>query len=500
MIKLIILFLFLFSLQLNAQKAVTPLEQNNFERVTSYDELVKFVELLDQQSEILQNEIIGKSVEGRNLYAMKFSSSEFGKDESKIKVLIFAQQHGNEQSGKEGALLLAQKLIQPEYRYLFDRIDLALIPQVNPDGSELNQRRNGNDVDLNRNHLILTEPETMALHRFFDQYLFQVSMDVHEYYPYDEAWLKYGYRKNSEVTVGAITNINVSEKIRNFSNNRYLPFILKFMADRNFSSFEYCPGGPPAETYIRHSTFDINDGRQSLGIQNTVSFIQEGMNGEDALVHNLSKRAEGQMTGMMGLLKFAYEHQKRIKKMVDNERKNLLELNDGLPVVIQMEHAENGKQLNLPVFSVKSGSDSVIIINNFRPIVKSLFAVTKPKGYLIPYQLKEVIDWVDRQALVSGKFELSGEYTIEQYFITRIETIDFELDTIANPMIEVKEYGGSIASDDYLFIPADQLKGNLIIQALEPKSMLGLANYKAFEYLLVAGEAFPVLRVVNKTH
>ena len=89
---------------------------------------------------------------------------------------------------------------------------------MNPDGSELNQRRNGNDTDLNRNHLILKEPETKALHQLFDKYLFEVTMDVHEYYPYDEAWMKYGYRKNSDITVGAITNINVSEKIRNFSN------------------------------------------------------------------------------------------------------------------------------------------------------------------------------------------------------------------------------------------------------------------------------------------
>ena len=65
MIKLIISFLISFLADnLYAQELITPLEQNNFERVTSYDDLVKFVELLDQQSDILQNEIIGKSVEG----------------------------------------------------------------------------------------------------------------------------------------------------------------------------------------------------------------------------------------------------------------------------------------------------------------------------------------------------------------------------------------------------------------------------------------------------
>jgi len=111
-----------------AQQITSPLEKNNYLKVTSYDELTAFVKLLDEKSDLLKVETIGQSVQGRNLFALKFSSSEFGKDKSKIKVLFFAQQHGNEQSSKEGALLLAQALLKPENRYLFDKIDFAIIP------------------------------------------------------------------------------------------------------------------------------------------------------------------------------------------------------------------------------------------------------------------------------------------------------------------------------------------------------------------------------------
>jgi murein tripeptide amidase MpaA len=132
---------------------------------------------------LIKSEVLTKSVEGRELFVVYFSKDGFGKDKSKIKVLIFAQQHGNEQSGKEGALLLVAELLKPENQYLFDKIDFALVPQMNPDGSEKNQRRNGNSLDLNRNHLILTEPETIGLHNLFNKYLFEVTMDVHEYAP-----------------------------------------------------------------------------------------------------------------------------------------------------------------------------------------------------------------------------------------------------------------------------------------------------------------------------
>ncbi len=120
--KLILLFL-LSTLQLIAQQ--TPLEKNNYQKLTSYEELTNFIYQLNSLSDNLEVEVIGKSVEGRNLYALKFSNSTFGEDTSKIKVLIFAQQHGDEQSGKEGSLLLASKIIQPNLVGLLKYIDFA---------------------------------------------------------------------------------------------------------------------------------------------------------------------------------------------------------------------------------------------------------------------------------------------------------------------------------------------------------------------------------------
>jgi hypothetical protein len=493
-----ILIIVIFPVIVFPQAILSPLEKNDFKKVTSYDELTSYIHLLNGISDLLKVEIIGQSVQGRNLYALMFSSSRFGEDKAKIKVLIFAQQHGNEQSGKEGALLLAQELLKPENRYLFDNIDFALVPQVNPDGGEANKRRNANEADLNRNHLIITEPETIALHTLFDNYLFEVTMDVHEYSPYGEEWLKYGYRKNADVTVGATTNLNVSEEIRELSNNNYLPFILKYLADRKFTSFIYCPGGPPEIDYIRHSTFDINDGRQSLGIQNTFSFIQEGMNGKDDLIENLQHRAEGQMTGMRGMLEYVYLHKDKIKILVDAERKKLLPGDLGEEISIQSEHVRNGQKLKIPLLSYSSGNDTLVNVNDYRPVVKSLYDVKKPYGYLIPLQSQELVEWAGRQSLKLVPYINSEKYKIEQYFINGIDSIDFERDIIVNPQVVVKECQEPISENQYYFLPVAQLKGNLIILALEPKSMLGLVTYKNYAHLLKKGEAFPVLRVIQK--
>lgn len=481
-----------------SQELFTPLERKHFEELSTYAEWTAFVKQLDDMSNLLTVESVGQTLEGRDILALQFSKSTFGLDKSKTRVLICAQQHGNEQSGKEGALLLAASLLKPENSYLFDRLDLALIPQVNADGSEQNKRRNANGTDLNRNHLILEEPEVIALHHFFDRYLFEVTMDVHEYAPYSsEKWKKYGYRTNSDELIGVNTNCNVSQEIRDFSNHVFVPFYRDFLTKHHFSNSIYAPGGPPETDYIRHSTYDINDGRQSFGIQNTFSLIQEGLNGEDNFKMRIQHRARGQMTGMRALLDFTFQKAKTIKKMVEKQRKKLISQKPGTPYAIQMEHTRTGAEHPLPVYSYATGKDSVIMVKDYRPLVKSVSEVSRPLGYLVPKNLPELVNWSKRQAFVSGPVPSLKKIKIEQYLVTTIDSIDFERDTIMHPKVRIEETE-MLNPEDFLYFPVNQLKGKILITALEPASELGLVTYPTYAHLVKAGEKFPVLRVVKK--
>ena len=497
MTKIISFVFFLATINTLSQNILTPLQKSNYKTITSHAELSQFIKEVDEKSDLIKSEVLTKSVEGRELFAVYFSKDGFGKDESKIKVLIFAQQHGNEQSGKEGALLLINELLKSENQYLFDKIDFVLVPQMNPDGSEKNQRRNGNGMDLNRNHLILTEPETIALHKLFDKHQFEVTMDVHEYWPFGEEWKKLGFRRNFDETVGAITNINISEKIRSISYQKYLPFIFSFIDEKGYSAFHYLPGGPVGVDYLRYSTFDINDGRQSFGIQNTLSFIQEGMNGEDYKTDRIEHRTKSQMLGMLGLIKFSYDNKDQIKELVAEERKKLIENKVDDKVAIQLVHFTDGSKLELKLLSYYSNKDTIVTVDDFRPVIKSTYSVERPKGYLIPKQIEELKQWMDNHNLFYTDAKLESCDKVEEYFIDSIGIIDFERDTIINPYVSVNEVTDKINLSEYYLLPVNQLKNNMIVIALEPKSILGLVTYKQYEQLLKKGKKFPIQRVVN---
>ncbi len=494
--KLPLFFILLLSTLLSfSQAPLTPSQESGFSRVSGYQDMAAFLGSLDSVSPFISLEVIGRSVEGREILALKFSKSKFGDDPGKLRVLIFAQQHGNEQSGKEGALLLARELAHGGLDYLFDRIDLCLVPQVNPDGSEVNKRRNANDMDLNRNHLILTEPETQALHRLVERYGFQVSCDVHEYSPYGEDWRKAGFRKNSEVTVGTATNLNVSQEIRNLSREFFLPFILNFILKEGYTALEYYPGGPPPDYYLRRSTFDINDGRQSLAIQNSFSFIQEGMNGRDSYVDNLERRARGQMAGMLGLLEFAWANSDLIYNTVSKERSMIVSGEAYPSVIIRAEHIETGETLTLPAKSIRSDRDTTVLVSRFRPEVRPLHAVERPLGYLIPANDELIKDWIRSHSLETTRLRNTKGIRLREYWIDGIDSSDFEGEMTIDPRVILREVTEKPRLKDYIFIPISQVKGNMIVVALEPRSMCGLSTYSRFEYLWRDRQVFPVMRV-----
>jgi hypothetical protein len=108
------------------------------------------------------------------------------------------------------------------------------------------------------------------------------------------------------------------------------------------------------------------------------------------------------------------------------------------------------------------------------------------------------VEWADKQALTRTAYKRQKTDNIEQYFIKTIDSIDFEGDKIADPIVEPGPMKDEFIPAEYIYVPADQLKGNMIVLALEPKSMLGLVTYQQFQFMLKAGQTYPILRVMKK--
>lgn len=487
------LFIFLiFTVKVFSQAILTPLEKNSYTALTSYSEISSFVEKIDSLYDWVKVEVIDKTEEDRNLYSVKFSSSMFGNDSSKIKLLLFAQQHGNEQSGKEGMLLLIKELLQPENYFLFDKIDLIIIPQINPDGSEKDKRKNANDFDLNRDHLILSQKETRSLHNLFNEILPEVTLDIHEYYPYSSEWNEYGYIKNFDEQIGVVSNPNIDSTILKFSRGVILPNIFNEVNELNISTHEYIVGGPPEINRIRYSTTDIDDGRNSFGIMGTFSFILEGKNGKTSL-DNIKNRAENQSKTVLSFLKVIRTNYFDIKKIVRKSRKNLLSIKEKFST-IRMDYFSDGSNLELRLKSVIHQKDSTVNVKLFHPNVKKLLIVEKPKGYLIEKTNEQIIEFLTKHNIYFENYLYNDSTKIIQYkIIEKKESIEEERNNLY-PTIKT-EVVENLFEENYFFVPLNQLQSERIVTAFEPQSMIGLIQYPDYVNSLIENENFQIYRV-----
>jgi hypothetical protein len=92
--------------------------------------------------------------------------------------------HGDEPSATPALLDVAHFLLshadEPEVAAILDGLTLLMIPMLNPDGSEIYERRNFQAIDINRDALNFATPEGRILKRIRDEYQPMLGFNLHD--------------------------------------------------------------------------------------------------------------------------------------------------------------------------------------------------------------------------------------------------------------------------------------------------------------------------------
>lgn len=120
----------------------------------------------------LPTTIIGHSVLNLPIYAHHIGKGP-------IRVLLWSQMHGNESTTTRALFDLFVYLNTLDGSKLLDGLTLMIIPQLNPDGASNYTRLNANEVDLNRDAIDLSQPETMALVKVFNSFSPDYCFNLH---------------------------------------------------------------------------------------------------------------------------------------------------------------------------------------------------------------------------------------------------------------------------------------------------------------------------------
>ena len=466
-----------------------PVALHGFTRLTSYDTLQAYLHSLDGLPGIKVARI-ARTAQGRDVCCVFLSrTARFGEDTTKLRVMLFAQQHGDEPSGKEALTLLLASAANHDLDKILSRIDLLVIPQMNPDGAELRQRRTPGGLDLNRDHLLLSSPETRGLHDLFAAWWPEVTMDIHEYGPFSRAWSDSGIVKAADVQLGMLTNLNSAESLRKFEREVVFPRILSAMSDSNYLFHEYLVGSP--QDYIRFSTTEPNDGRQSFGILNTLSFIQEGRGGQ-TLEDRLERRSRSQRASIEALLSFCSLHADEIQALVRGARESLCRA-AGRQAILCMDHFPGGTSLRIPVVRVPSGRDSIWLVHPLRDRVSALCSREVPSAYVIPRELDAIREILERHHVLGEVVKAPRRENVSVYLIEGVQPDTLEDEWHPKPALRGVTRTQELRPGDFV-VRTNQRHSLFLSIFLEPESMWGIVKYPAFSFLMQSKE-YPIMRI-----
>ena len=146
-------------------------EYNNFKEIELFGRYLTndtIFKLLSNYSPLIS----GYSVENRPIYSFSFGLGD-------IKILIWSQMHGNESTSTK-ALFDCLSYLKKNEPSLLESFSLKVLPILNPDGAYKYTRKNHNNIDLNRDAVNLSQPESKLLRSIYDDFNPHFCFNLHD--------------------------------------------------------------------------------------------------------------------------------------------------------------------------------------------------------------------------------------------------------------------------------------------------------------------------------
>ena len=115
---------------------------------------------------------IGRSVKGLPIIELKIGN----RNKNNYK---WSHMQGNETSTTRAILKLIPWLLLKSQEEFLKTFSFYIIPQLNPDGAKLYTRYNANNIDLNRDAMTLSEPESVVLNNAINRISPYVALNLH---------------------------------------------------------------------------------------------------------------------------------------------------------------------------------------------------------------------------------------------------------------------------------------------------------------------------------
>jgi Zinc carboxypeptidase len=470
---------------------IMPADHRSLTRTVSYADMKTFLESVDGKGPVHVS-VEGTSTKGRSIYLVQLTR----KAKPSWTILFYAQQHGDEISGKDALLYLIRDISEHPDR-LPEDTGVWILPMMNPDGAEAGTRVNGAGADLNRDHITLEQPETRSLYQVVRRVRPDVAVDCHEFGRESESWRKLGWAKWPDITMDGLNN-PLFDRTLIAAGERWVDGAAKAEAAAGHPFLRYWVGGVPPDNEQRHSAPDIDSGLNAIGTYGGLSFIIEAAarDGSEATARELGNRVDAYL---VLLRRFVKGGGHRAEDSAAIQKARVRTLPPFLPVNYLWINP-GAKVTRFPVVETATGRTIEVPTANMMTELAIKRSVTTPIAYAIePRAAVEIGGLLDRQAIPYETLTAPRSVEAEACTLLRVEE---QFDDVysryeGRQIVRREPAAKRELPAGSLWVP---LKGEGALRAaliLEPAAMYGLYQYPRFRALAAADGALPVLRVTR---
>jgi hypothetical protein len=468
--------------------AVMPSEHRALTRTISYAEMKTFLESVDGKGPVHVS-IEGSTTKGRSVYLVRLARTA----NPARKIVFYAQQHGDEISGKDALLYLIRDIAQHPEKLPADT-GVWILPMMNPDGAEAGTRVSGAGVDLNRDHITLEQPETQALYRVIRRVRPDVAVDCHEF---ARAWRKKGWEKWPDITMDRLNN-PLFDAARVAAGERWFAEAAKAEAAAGHPFLRYTVGGAPPDDEQRHSAPEIDSAMNAVGTYGGLSFIIEAAarDGDGAVARELGNRVDAYLVLFRMFVK-GDGHAAEDRAAIRKARARMLP--PFLPTNYPWVNAGR-KVTHVPVTETATRRTIDVTTMNMMTVVAVKKSVTTPIAYVVEARAAGAIGaLLDRHAIPYETLMSPRTFEVEACTLLRLED---QFDDVysryeGRQIVRVDPLARRELPAGSLLVP---LRGETALRAalvLEPAALYGIYQYPHFRTLVGSDGAIPVLRVMR---
>ena len=536
--QLILAFLFALACQATAsaqdsgfsEAMITAAELSNFERTSTFAEVLSVVDALQASSELVHRETLVTSLEGKNVPLLVLAdppvrTPEDARDSGKLLVYIQGNIHGGEVEGKEASLIAMREILYGDKQHLLESQIILFLPVYNADGNDqmsddsrpsqemsplLAGQRTAHGYDLNRDGMIIDTIETAAL---FENVIQRWDPDLFvDMHTTNGTW--HGY----SLTYAPSYHTAGDPAPSDYTVDVMLPAIRQSVKEKFNLDFNWYGGfdfrdWPPTElrTYHHAPRYLTNN----MGLRNRMAILSE------TFAHDrFYKRVHAANAFINEILEYTSTHAgeiREINRQADARVVEQIEQNAGsYQNGVQFEMVALEEPLDLLSYkyipyaatdgSQKFVRSSEIVeikgVQNFNAF-EAVKSATVPVAYVFPAALDLLAAKLGQHGIEVARLGHGQEFTGESFKVTEIEKNNFVQNNHRNSRLVgafEPETKGFSAGDYY--VAMNNRLANLIFYLLEPESDDGLAYWNMFddylerELLNTSAVDYPVFKVL----